>query len=83
MLLTRFGYMSGSSGACAVTAGAAAILLEWGIVRKNDISMNTVKVQKYLIRGADASGMSVVNRLWGNGTLYLYGVFESLISGRS
>ena len=83
MLLTRFGYMSGSSGACAVTAGAAALLLEWGIVRKNDISMNTVKVQKYLIRGADASGMSGVNRLWGNGTLYLYGVFESLISGRS
>lgn len=83
MLLTRFGYMNGSSGACAVTAGAAALLLEWGIVRKNDISMNTVKVQKYLIRGADASGMSGVNRLWGNGTLYLYGVFESLISGRS
>lgn len=82
LLRSRFGYLSGSSAAASITAGVAALLLEWGIVRGNDVSMDTITVQKYLIRGADSSGMNGVNRLWGNGTLYLYGVFESLVPGR-
>ena len=40
--------------------------------------MNTVSIQKYLIRGADSDGLTEANRLWGNGTLDLYGVFERL-----
>lgn len=82
-ILSRYASISGSSGSTAVAAGAAALLLEWGIVRRNDITMDTVTIQKYIIRGANSSGMNGTNRLWGNGTLNLYGVFESLIPMRN
>lgn len=77
-LMARYVNRSGSSAAAAITAGAAALLLEWGIVRQNDVTMDSVVVKKYMIRGADASGLSVPNKLWGNGTLDVYDIFERL-----
>lgn len=74
----RYGYQSGSSVAAAVTAGTAALLLEWGNVRRNDLSMNTVTIQKYLIQGANPAGRETPNRSWGNGLLDLFGVFDFL-----
>ncbi len=74
----RYGYRTGSSQAAAVTAGIVAILAEWALVDENDLSLDTVKAQKYLIRGANRSGISVPNQTWGNGTLDIYGVFNSL-----
>ncbi len=72
----RYGYRTGSSAAAAVTAGAAILLAEWGIVKENDINMDSVGVQKYLIRGANRSGRVFPNEEWGYGTLDLYGAFE-------
>jgi subtilisin family serine protease len=46
---------SGSSAAAAVVAGACALLLQWGIVEKNDITMYSTKIRSYLIYGADRS----------------------------
>lgn len=77
-LTARYDYRSGSSMAAAITAGVAALLMEWGILRNNDPSMDTVIIQKYLIRGADSNGVTEPNRLWGNGTLNIYDVFERL-----
>jgi len=77
-ITTMYGYQSGSSIAAAITAGVAAMLLEWGVIRGNDYSMDTVAVQKYLIRGADSNGVTEPNRLWGNGKLNIYDVFERL-----
>ncbi len=74
----RYGYRSGSSMAAAVTAGATALLTEWALLYENDYSMDTVKAKKYLIRGADRNGLTVPSEIWGNGTLDLYGVFDSL-----
>lgn len=74
----RFGFRSGSSEGAAVTAGAAALLAEWAFIRKNDITMDTQKAKKYLIRGADRSGITIPNTTWGNGTLDLYGTFDRL-----
>lgn len=74
----RYGYQSGSSVAAAVTAGTAALLMEWGLVKRNDLSMDTVTVQKYLIQGANPVGRETPNRLWGNGLLDLFGVFDFL-----
>lgn len=74
----RYGYRTGSSSAAAVTAGASILLAEWGLVRSNDINMDSVGVQKYLIRGANRTGRSFPNKEWGYGTLDLYGVFEGL-----
>ncbi|MCD7826148.1 MAG: S8 family peptidase [Clostridiaceae bacterium] len=73
----RYGYRSGSSYAAAITAGTVAILAEWAIIDQNDLSLDTVKAQKYLIRGADRSGITVPNQTWGNGTLDIYNVFDS------
>ena len=74
----RYGFRTGSSAAAAVTAGAVALLAEWAFVRKNDVSMDTRKAKKYLIRGADRTGITIPSQIWGNGTLDLYGTFDSL-----
>lgn len=74
----RYGYQSGSSVAAALTAGAVALLAEWGIVRRNDISMDTVTIQKYLIQGANPAGIEIPNRAWGHGLLDLFGAFDVL-----
>ncbi|MBD7912623.1 S8 family serine peptidase [Clostridium cibarium] len=46
---------SGSSVAAAVVAGSCALLLQWGIVEKNDLTMYSTKIRSYLIYGADRS----------------------------
>lgn len=71
--------VSGSSASAAQTAGIAAMLLEWGIVRGNFISMNTVEIKNFLIRGARRDSRNVYpNREWGYGIIDIYNVFESL-----
>lgn len=60
----RYDYKSGSSMAAAITSGIAAMLMEWGVLRGNDITMDTVSIQKYLIRGSN--GTEEPNRLWGD-----------------
>lgn len=75
----RFGTMTGTSVSAAITAGAAALLLEWGIVLGNDTDMYTSKVINYLIRGATRKeNIRYPNREWGYGQLNLLGTFESL-----
>ncbi|MEM5768595.1 MAG: S8 family serine peptidase, partial [Bacillota bacterium] len=62
--------MSGTSMAAAITAGACALFLQWGIVRQHDISMSTNQIRAYLIRGCDKSDeISYPNPQWGYGTL--------------
>ena len=43
---------TGTSAAAAITAGAAANLLGWGIVEGNYPTMSEASVKSYLIRGA-------------------------------
>ncbi len=47
-----FEAFTGTSFATPIVAGAAALLMEWGIVRGNDPYMYGEKVKAYLIRGA-------------------------------
>ena len=75
----RFTQRSGTSVAAAHAAGAAALLMEWGIYRKNNLNMDTTEIKKYLIRGAKRQADIVYpNTRWGFGTLDLYNVFQSL-----
>lgn len=46
------GLFTGTSFATPVVSGCAALLMEWGIVRKNDIYLYADKVKAYLIKGA-------------------------------
>jgi len=69
---TGIGRMSGTSVANAITAGAAALMLQWGIVEKNDIALSTYQIRAYLIRGATrAEGLIYPNTQWGYGRLNL------------
>ncbi len=76
---SQYGLASGTSIAAAYLTGVAAMLLEWGIVRGNDRSMDTYQIKKYLIRGVTRNpAVTYPNREWGYGIVNIYGAFESL-----
>ena len=71
--------LTGTSAAAALGAGACALLLEWGIVRQNAPAMDSVTIQRYLLRGARRSeNYTYPNKTWGYGLLDLYGVFQAI-----
>jgi len=69
---------SGSSVATGVVAGACALLLQWGIVERNDITMYSIKMRSYLIYGADRSNVNYKypTREIGYGNFDLLGTFN-------
>lgn len=75
----RFVYRTGTSIAAAHVAGAAALLLTWGVVRGNNSLMSTSTVKNILIRGARRdNSLTYPNREWGYGELDLIQAFERL-----
>jgi hypothetical protein len=76
---TGYGAMSGTSVAAALTAGACAQLLEWGIVRKNDATMDQDSVKSLIISGCSRKeNITFPNPQWGFGVLNLINVFDFL-----
>ena len=69
---------SGSSAATGIVAGACALLLQWGIVEGNDITMYSTKMRSYLIYGADRSNLNYryPTREIGYGNFDLLGTFN-------
>lgn len=68
---------TGTSVAAAHTAGAAALLLEYGIVQGNATYLDGNNVRTLLIRGAKRQeGVEYPNRDQGYGVLDVYGVFH-------
>lgn len=73
--------VTGSSVGSAVTAGAVALLFQWGIVNGNDPTLYSPKIKTYLIRGATRrSGETYPNTEWGFGLLNMNGIFQNLRS---
>ncbi|MEA4814150.1 MAG: S8 family peptidase [Oscillospiraceae bacterium] len=71
------GTMSGTSVAAAITAGACALMMQWGIVKKNDVALSTYQIRAYLIRGCSRSPTMIYpNTQWGYGTLNLIQTFN-------
>lgn len=69
----------GTSYAAAITAGACAQILTWGIVNGNRSYMSTTDVKSYLIRGAKREpGYDYPNNQWGYGKLDVYNAFDVL-----
>ncbi|MBR3812155.1 MAG: S8 family peptidase [Agathobacter sp.] len=70
---------TGTSASAAITAGASALALEWGILRENAPAMNSVEVKNLLIRGCERDNtMKYPNPEWGYGKLNLYNSFALL-----
>lgn len=75
----RYGTRSGTSVAAGHVAGAAALLLEWGLVRGNRRNLSTEEVKAYLIRGAIRDPqIDYPSPVWGYGKLNIYRVFTGL-----
>lgn len=75
-----YGTRSGTSVAAAHGTGAAALLLEWGVVRGNSPNMNSIEIKRYLARGARRSNnITYPNREWGYGILDLFNAFVNLL----
>ncbi len=71
-----FGTMTGTSAAAAITAGAAALLMEWGIIKNNMPTINGDLIKSLLIGGCDRDdGIVYPNVKWGYGKLNLYNSF--------
>lgn len=74
---TGYGTLSGTSVAAAVAAGAAALLLEWGITNGNIPSMDGSFVRTLLIGGCTRDeGIIYPNNKWGYGKLDLFNTFS-------
>jgi subtilisin family serine protease len=72
-----YGTMEGTSVATAITTGASALLLQWGIVQGNDTAISTYQIRAYLIRGCTRSPTIVYpNAQWGYGQLNLLQTFN-------
>ncbi len=78
-LRDNFVTYTGTSAGAAITAGACALVLQWGILQGNAPGMNSVEVKNTLIRGCRRdSGMTYPNREQGFGKLDAYQSFENL-----
>jgi len=74
---TGYGAMTGTSAAAAIAAGAAALLMEWGIVQGNLPSLNGDLARSLLISGcARDANLTYPNVKWGFGKLNLFGTYS-------
>jgi len=74
-----YGQMSGTSVAAAITAGACALMLQWGIVDDNETTLTTERIKAYLIRGCERDALiEYPNIQWGYGKLDLYNTLNMI-----
>lgn len=73
---------TGTGVASAHSAGIVALIMEWGIVRGNLPTLDTVEIKKILIRGAKRrENLTYPNRDWGYGIIDVFNVFDVLRKG--
>lgn len=78
---TGRGVMSGTSAAVAITAGACALMMQWGIVKGNEPALSSYQIRAYLIRGADRmENIKYPDFKWGYGSLNLFQSFRYMRS---
>lgn len=75
----RYGRMTGSSVSAAHAAGAAALLMEWGLLRVIIVNMDGNDIRRLLILGAiQRENDTYPNPGWGYGAMNLKNTFETL-----
>ncbi len=76
---TVLGRRSGSSFASALAAGGIAQLLQWAVIEKKDILIDSSDIKNYLIRGAIRNNdKKYPNPVWGYGVFNVNGIFQYL-----
>ncbi len=76
---TGYGSMTGTSAAAAVVTGAAALLMEWGIVKNNMPTINGDLIKNLFISGCTRDeNITYPNNQWGYGRMNLYNTFASV-----
>ncbi|MDR1705786.1 MAG: S8 family serine peptidase [Clostridiales bacterium] len=79
-----YGAYTGTSFAAPFAAGAAALIMEWGIVRGNDPFLYGQRVKAFLRRTAQRNDReSYPNPIWGYGRLCLNRALDALNEYRS
>jgi Subtilisin-like serine proteases len=74
---TGDGMMTGTSVAAAIATGAAALMLQWGVVEGNNKALSTYQIKGYFIRGCRREDfMTYPNYQWGYGKLDLFNTFS-------
>lgn len=72
--------ISGGSVAGAILAGCCSLILQWGIVNKNDLTMYSMKIQTYIMRGTEQrQGDTYPNEQWGYGILNMQKLFDNIM----
>ncbi|MCI8479509.1 MAG: S8 family peptidase [Oscillibacter sp.] len=72
---------TGTSMAAPFVSGAAALMMEWGIVQGNDLTLYGQRVKAFLCKGALRSPfLTYPNPLWGYGRLNLCGTMNELVN---
>lgn len=74
----RFAERSGSSIGAGITAGAAALLMEWVVYRLEQKTIDSTQIRNLLVLGTEKRpNERYPNREWGYGQLNLYQTFET------
>ena len=75
----QFVTRTGSSIAAGITAGAAALMMEWIVYRLGQRNISSTQIRNLFILGTEKRGQEQYpNREWGYGKLNLYHTFEAL-----
>ncbi|MBQ8802178.1 MAG: S8 family peptidase [Tyzzerella sp.] len=75
----QFVARTGSSIAAGITAGAAALIMEWVVYRLQQKTIDSSQVRNLLVLGTEKTpNIDYPNREWGYGRLNVYNTFETI-----
>ncbi len=75
----QFASRTGSSVAAGITAGAAALIMEWVVYRLQQKTIDSTQIRNLLVLGTEKRpNETYPNREWGYGTINVYNTFETI-----